>query len=50
MLLLCDVERIDSESAARVLEVPLTQLKHQLHEARQAMRGILDPQLKLRAP
>ena len=50
VLLLRDIEELDTEEAARVLEVSVGAVKTRLHRARQALRGLLEPHLREGAP
>jgi len=45
VLLLRDIEDLDTEEAARLLDVSPTAVKVRLHRARQALRTLLDPHL-----
>jgi RNA polymerase sigma-70 factor, ECF subfamily len=46
VLLLRDIEELDTNEAARVLEVTAGVVKTRLHRARQALRTILDPHFR----
>lgn len=46
VLLLRDIEELDTEETARVLEVSSNAVKIRLHRARQALRELLDPALR----
>jgi len=46
VLLLRDIEGLDTEEAARLLETSATVVKTRLHRARQALRTLLDPHLR----
>ncbi len=46
VLLLRDIEELDTEETARLLEVSPNAVKIRLHRARQALRGLLDPHLR----
>ena len=46
VLLLRDIEELDTEEAARLLGVTPNAVKVRLHRARQALRGLLDPHLR----
>jgi RNA polymerase sigma-70 factor (ECF subfamily) len=46
VLLLRDIEERDTEETARLLELTPNAVKVRLHRARQALRGLLDPQLR----
>jgi RNA polymerase sigma-70 factor (ECF subfamily) len=50
ILLLRDVEGLDTEEAARELEISPGAVKTRLHRARQALRELLDPHLRTSAP
>jgi RNA polymerase sigma-70 factor (ECF subfamily) len=43
VLLLRDIEEVDTEEAARLLDISPTAVKVRLHRARQALRTLLDP-------
>jgi RNA polymerase sigma-70 factor (ECF subfamily) len=43
VMLLRDIEGMDTEEAARMLETSLGVVKHRLHRARQPLRALLDP-------
>lgn len=45
VLLLRDIEELDTEAAAEALEVSVGAVKTRLHRARQALRGLLEPHL-----
>jgi len=45
VLLLRDIEELDTEEAARVLEISTGAVKTRLHRARLALRGLLEPHL-----
>ena len=47
VLLLRDIEEVTTEEAARLLDVTPTAVKVRLHRARQALRALLDPYMKL---
>jgi RNA polymerase sigma-70 factor (ECF subfamily) len=46
VLLLRDIEELDTEAAAQMLNVSVGAVKTRLHRARQALRGLLDPHLR----
>ncbi len=46
VLVLRDIEELDTEETARVLEVSTNAVKTRLHRARQALRTLLDPHLR----
>ena len=46
VLLLRDIEELDTEAAAKVLDVSVGAVKTRLHRARQALRGLLEPHLR----
>lgn len=46
VLLLRDIEELDTEETARMLGVSTNAVKIRLHRARQALRGLLDPHLR----
>jgi RNA polymerase sigma-70 factor (ECF subfamily) len=46
VLLLRDIEELDTEETARMLEVSANAIKIRLHRARQALRGLLDPHMR----
>lgn len=46
VLLLRDIEELDTEETARVLDVSVGAVKTRLHRARQALRGLLEPHLR----
>ena len=46
VLLLRDIEELDTEAAAKVLDVSVGAVKTRLHRARLALRGLLDPHLR----
>lgn len=46
VLVLRDIEELDTAETARLLEVNENTVKVRLHRARQALRGLLDPQLR----
>jgi RNA polymerase sigma-70 factor (ECF subfamily) len=46
VLLLRDIEGLDTDEAARLLETSATVVKTRLHRARQALRTLLDPHLR----
>jgi RNA polymerase sigma-70 factor (ECF subfamily) len=46
VLLLRDIEELDTEETARVLQVNANVVKIRLHRARQALRTLLDPHLR----
>jgi len=46
VLLLRDVEELDTEETARLLGLSGSAVKTRLHRARQALRGLLDPHLR----
>lgn len=50
ILLLRDIEGLDTAEAARLLEVSENTIKVRLHRARQALRELLDPYLQGRSP
>ncbi len=43
VLLLRDIEGLDTEETARLLDMNLNTVKIRLHRARQALRALLDP-------
>lgn len=46
VLLLRDVEELDTDETARLLGLSESAVKTRLHRARQALRGLLDPRLR----
>jgi RNA polymerase sigma-70 factor (ECF subfamily) len=50
VLLLREIEGLDTEEVARLLEITPNAVKVRLHRARQAIRGQLDPSLRRRTP
>ncbi len=48
VLLLRDIEGLDTEETARLLSLTQNAVKIRLHRARQALRGLLDPHLRRR--
>jgi RNA polymerase sigma-70 factor (ECF subfamily) len=48
VLLLRDIEELDTEETAAALEMSANAVKTRLHRARQALRTLLDPQLRER--
>jgi RNA polymerase sigma-70 factor (ECF subfamily) len=46
VLVLRDIEELDTQEAARVLEVTENVVKVRLHRARQALRGLLEPRFR----
>ncbi len=46
VLLLRDIEELDTQETARLLELSSNAVKIRLHRARQALRGLLDSQLR----
>jgi RNA polymerase sigma-70 factor (ECF subfamily) len=46
VLLLRDIEELDTRETARMLEVSTNAIKIRLHRARQALRGLLDPHMR----
>ncbi len=46
VLLLRDIEELDTQETARLLELSPNAVKIRLHRARQALRGLLDPHLR----
>lgn len=46
VLLLRDIEQLDTDETANVLEITANAVKIRLHRARQALRGLLDPELR----
>lgn len=46
VLLLRDIEDVDTEETARLLDISSTAVKVRLHRARQALRTLLDPHFK----
>ena len=48
VLLLRDIEELDTEETAAALEMSTNAVKTRLHRARQALRTLLDPQLRER--
>jgi RNA polymerase sigma-70 factor (ECF subfamily) len=49
VLVLRDIEELDTEEAARVLGITPNAVKIRLHRARQALRGLLEPHMAARA-
>lgn len=50
VLLLRDIEELDTEEAARVLDISPNAVKIRLHRARQALRTLLDPHFREDTP
>jgi RNA polymerase sigma-70 factor (ECF subfamily) len=50
VLLLRDIEELDTEETARLLQTNTTVVKTRLHRARQALRTLLDPHLRRDEP
>jgi len=50
VLLLRDIEELDTEEAAGVMGISPGAVKTRLHRARQALRGLLEPHLQRSAP
>ena len=50
VLLLRDIEELDTEEAAAALDLTPSAVKTRLHRARQALRTLLDPHLRRDAP
>ena len=46
VLLLRDIEELDTDAAAKVLDITPNAVKTRLHRARQALRGLLDPHFR----
>ena len=46
VLLLRDIEEVDTQEAARILGISENAVKIRLHRARQALRGLLDPHFR----
>ena len=46
ILVLRDIEGLDTEEAARMLDITPTAVKVRLHRARQALRTLLDPHFR----
>jgi RNA polymerase sigma-70 factor (ECF subfamily) len=46
ILLLRDIEEMDTEETARALDITPTAAKVRLHRARQALRTLLDPEMR----
>ena len=46
VLLLRDIEEMDTEQTAEVLQISKGAVKTRLHRARQALRALLDPQMR----
>ena len=46
VLLLRDIEELDTQETARLLELSPNAVKIRLHRARQALRGLLAPHLE----
>lgn len=46
VLLLRDIEELDTEETARILDMNLNTVKVRLHRARQALRALLDPAMQ----
>ncbi len=46
VLWLRDIEGVDNETTAQILELNLALVKTRLHRARQALRGLLDPHFR----
>ena len=49
VLLLRDIEELDTEETAELMGMSTSAVKTRLHRARQALRGLLEPQLKREA-
>lgn len=50
VLLLRDIEGLDTEETARLMELSAGAVKTRLHRARQALRGLIEPHLSRREP
>jgi RNA polymerase sigma-70 factor (ECF subfamily) len=50
VLVLRDIEGLDTEETARLLDVKVDTVKVRLHRARQALRALLAPQFSGEAP
>ena len=50
VLLLRDIEGLDTEEAAKLMGISTGAVKTRLHRARQALRGLLEPELQEGAP
>lgn len=50
VLLLRDIEEVDTEESARILSISEAAVKTRLHRARQALRELLDPHLRGESP
>jgi RNA polymerase sigma-70 factor (ECF subfamily) len=50
VLLLRDIEGLDTEEAARMLTTSVGVVKTRLHRARQALRALLDPYFRGEVP
>jgi RNA polymerase sigma-70 factor (ECF subfamily) len=50
VLILRDIEELDTEETSRILQVSPNAVKTRLHRARQALRTILDPHMRESAP
>lgn len=50
VLLLRDIEELDTEEAAQMLDISLNAVKIRLHRARQALRTLLDPHFRADLP
>lgn len=50
VLLLRDIEGLDTEETAKLMELSAGAVKTRLHRARQALRGLLEPHLSRREP
>jgi RNA polymerase sigma-70 factor, ECF subfamily len=46
VLILRDIEEVDTEEAARIMGITANAVKIRLHRARQALRGLLDPHFR----
>jgi RNA polymerase sigma-70 factor, ECF subfamily len=46
VIVLRDLEGLDTEETARLLDTSCTVVKTRLHRARQALRTVLDPHLR----
>ena len=50
VLMLRDLEGLDTRDTAKALGISETNVKVRLHRARQALRGLLDPELREQTP
>ncbi len=50
VLLLRDIEELDTEQTARLVGISANAVKTRLHRARQALRGLLEPHLRRNTP